>query len=179
LNELFGEPLSRATLMQLASELGSDVPFFLQEAPALGTGRGERIQPIGPATALNGIALLLIHPGFGISTPWAYRELAGFPSALNGEAGRVQRMVSALRNGSPLQVAAELYNSLEFPALKKYPVLRLYQDFLRSQGALGTLMSGSGSTTFALVRDIEAGERILEAFRGHFGHGCWTAIVPV
>jgi 4-diphosphocytidyl-2-C-methyl-D-erythritol kinase len=179
LNELFDEPLSRETLLQLASELGSDVPFFLQEQPALGTGRGERIQPIGQAAALNGLTLLLIHPGFGISTPWAYRELARFPAALNGEAGRAQRMVSALRQGSPQQVAAELYNSLEFPALKKYPVLRLYQDFLRSQGAFGALMSGSGSTTFALLRDIERGEQILERFRAQFGGGCWTALVPV
>ena len=71
--------------MKLAAALGSDIPFFLQDKPALATGRGEKIQPLENFPALRGKAFLLIHPGFGISTPWAYQNLARFPEALNGE----------------------------------------------------------------------------------------------
>jgi len=56
--------------------LGSDVPFFLQNSPALATGRGEKIAPMEPFGALRGTFLLLVHPGFGVSTPWAYAQLA-------------------------------------------------------------------------------------------------------
>ena len=87
LNELFGEPLSPDQLRPIAAALGSDVPFFLQDKPALATGRGEQIQPLGAFPALSGAAFLLIHPGFGIATAWAYQRLARFPAALNGRAG--------------------------------------------------------------------------------------------
>ncbi len=92
LNELFGKPLSPEQLQELAAALGSDVPFFLQTKPALATGRGEKIQPLEPFPAMRGKALLLIHPGFGISTPWAYQNLARFPEALNGKTGRAKRL---------------------------------------------------------------------------------------
>ena len=91
LNELFGKPLSAEQLWQIASSLGSDVPFFLQNKPALATGRGETIQALDFFPALKGAAFLLIHPGFGIATAWAYQQLARFPAALNGRAGRAKK----------------------------------------------------------------------------------------
>ena len=84
LNELFGQPLTAGQLHNLAAELGSDVPFFLQTQPALATGRGERIIPLEPFPALQEAFILLIHPGFGISTAWAYQQLAHFPEAWQG-----------------------------------------------------------------------------------------------
>jgi 4-diphosphocytidyl-2C-methyl-D-erythritol kinase len=68
------------------------------------------------------------------------------------------------------------YNSLEAPALEKYPLLQLFQDFLKENGAWAALMSGSGSTTFAIA---EAGSaQALEAkVQEKFGP-CWTAVVP-
>ena len=179
LNELFGQPLKMAMLTQLAAQLGSDVPFFLQSGPALATGRGEHITPLEPFRALRGLSFLLIHPGFGISTPWAYRELGRFPEALHGRQGRAERLVSLLQAGDIVPASAEFYNSLEAPALHKYPVLALYQEFLRAHGAVAALMSGSGSTTFALVRGQVAGEKLAEDFKAKFGQVCWTAVVPV
>ena len=79
LNELFGPPLPPEKLHELAAALGSDIPFFLQDKPALATGRGEKVQPLENFPALRGKAFFLIHPGFGISTPWAYQNLARFP----------------------------------------------------------------------------------------------------
>lgn len=179
LNELFGNPLDAGQLAEIAASLGSDVPFFLRPAPALGTGRGELIQPLAPFQAFTGTWLLLIHPGFGISTPWAYQSLARFPQALNGQPGRAQKLISLLQNPSLAAAASEFYNSLEAPALEKYPILALYQEFLRTHGALTTLMSGSGSTTFAVAPDRSVADMLAGRFREKFGNTCWMASVPL
>ena len=179
LNELFDRPLSTAKLNELAAALGSDVPFFLQDRPALATGRGEKIRPLDFFPALRGGAFLLIHPGFGISTAWAYQSLARFPAALNGRRGRADKLVSSLRAGDLRAAAGEFYNSLEAPALEKYPVLALFQEFLRANGAPAALMSGSGSTTFAIAENQAAAGSLLEKFKSKFGTSCWTAVVAI
>jgi len=177
LNELFGRPLTDPQLNELAAALGSDVPFFLQDRPALATGRGEKIQPLDHFPALRDKAFLLIHPGFGIATPWAYQNLSRFPQAVNGRPGRAAELIAQLQAGA-WPAAAGLYNSLEAPALEKYPVLALFQEFLRAHGALAALMSGSGSATFAIVGNVAAGEALVEKFKTKFGANSWTAVVP-
>ena len=179
LNDLFGSPLSLDQLHALAATLGSDVNFFLQSKPALATGRGEKVESLEEFSSMRGAFFFLIHPGFGISTPWAYQNLARFPAALNGIPGRARKLISVLQMGDLAAAGAEFYNSLEAPALEKYPVLTLYQEFFREQGAAATLMSGSGSTTFALFTERHVAEAALEKFRPRFGESCWTAIVPV
>jgi len=179
LNELFDHPFTPDQLAPLAASLGSDVPFFLQTKPALATGRGEKIQPLDPFPALRGGAFLLVHPGFGIATPWAYQELARFPDALNGKRGRAQNLIASLQSGDLRAAGAQFYNSLEAPALVKYPLLALFQEFLCDNGAAGTLMSGSGSTTFAIFPTQNAAENLTEAFKSEFGQNLWFAVVPI
>ena len=179
LNELFDGPLSAGQLHEIAAALGSDIPFFLQPKPALATGRGEGIQPLDWFPALQGAAFLLIHPGFGISTAWAYQHLARFPAALNGRSGRAQELVSRLRTADLKTAGSEFYNSLEAPALEKYPLLALFQKFLRDCGAPATLMSGSGSTTFAVAEGQAAAEQLAERFKRKFGPTYWVKVVPV
>lgn len=179
LNELFGSPLPAEKLSELAAALGSDIPFFLQPKPALATGRGERIEALATFPVLRGKIFFLIHPGFGISTPWAYQNLARFPESLNGRPGRAQQLIAGLRAGDLSAAAMEFYNSLEAPALEKYPLLILFQEFLRSNGADVALMSGSGSTTFAIVSGMKAAEALREKFLNKFSPSCWTALVPI
>ncbi len=178
LNELFGDPLCPEELQGLAVGLGSDVPFFLQLRPALGTGRGECIQPLEPFRAFEHAAILLVYPGFGISTAWTYQQLARYPAALSGRPGRAQQLVSSLQGPDPKAAALGFYNSLEPPALQKYPLLQLFQEFFRAEGALGTLMSGSGSTTFAVASSPAAAEALREGFKRRFGTNYWTTVVP-
>lgn len=178
LNLVFGEPLGAEALQRLAAALGSDVPFFLQSAPALATGRGEEVQSLEPFAALQGFCFLLIHPGFGVSTPWAYKNLARFPAALNGDKGRAQRLVQSL--GSSLEKArGDFYNSLEAPVLEKYPLLTIFQEFLLEHGASMALMSGSGSTTFALVEGRNRADQIKEKLEAKFGDTNWVGTVEV
>jgi 4-diphosphocytidyl-2-C-methyl-D-erythritol kinase len=177
LNELFGEPLLPEQLQLIAAALGSDIPFFLQDQPALATGRGEQIQPLGAFPALREAAFLLLHPGFGISTAWAYQRLARFPAALNGQPGRAQKLITLLQSADLRAAGAEFYNSLEAPALEKYPLLALFQEFLQDNGATATLMSGSGSTTFAVAQGLDAASALAEQFKARFGATNWMTVV--
>ena len=179
LNELFGSPLPPAKLHELAAALGSDVPFFLYGQPALATGRGEKVRRLENFPALRGKAFFLVHPGFGISTPWSYQNLARFPKDQNGAAGRAEKLVAALQANDWNAIRDNLYNSLEAPAFDKFPVLSLYQEFLRENGALASLMSGSGSTTFAIAENLAAADALAEKFKAQFGGNGWTATVAI
>jgi 4-diphosphocytidyl-2-C-methyl-D-erythritol kinase len=178
LNDLFGNPLAPGRLHELAASLGSDIPFFLQSSPALATGRGEIVEPLEPFPALRGTGLVLVHPGFGIATAWAYQNLARFPAALQGAPGRARSLIQSLQGGDLAAAGREFYNSLEAPALDKYPVLALYQEFFRQQGASATLMSGSGSTTFAVFPSMTLAEASVDRFRATFGARAWIKAVP-
>ena len=179
LNELFRTPLAAQKLFEIAASLGSDIPFFLQDKPALAVGRGEKIKPLDNFPALAGKAFLLIHPGFGISTPWAYQNLARFPAVLNGQPGRAQKLIALLQIGDLSSASAEFYNSLEAPAFEKFPILQLFKEFLPANGALAALMSGSGSTTFAICENTAAAESLAEKFKSQFGANNWTAVVQI
>jgi 4-diphosphocytidyl-2-C-methyl-D-erythritol kinase len=178
LNELFGGPLAAQRLHEIAASIGSDVPFFLQSGPAIATGRGERVQALGPFSALKGSAFLLVHPGFGVATAWAYQNLVRFPEALHGRQGRAENLVRILNTFDLSTAAGEFYNSLEAPVLEKYPVLEIYQKFLHERGAAVALMSGSGSTTFGIFSSPDAAKGAEEKVKEKFGP-CWTVAVPV
>lgn len=173
LNQLFDAPLTMDVLQEIAAGLGSDVPFFLQAKPALATGRGEKLTELHPFPALAQASFLLVYPGFGVSTAWAYKSLA-HPK---GQPGRAAKLIELLNTSELKRIGRELYNSLEAPVLKKHPLLSLFQEFLREQGAPAVLMSGSGSTTFAILenetRAREMEDRMLKKFAP-----VWTAIVP-
>jgi len=179
LNELFGTPLSLETLDKIGATLGSDVPFFLYNKPALATGRGEKVESVEAFPALKGHAFILVRPEFGISTPWAYQNLARFPEALNGRKGRAKELVSLLQGCDWASARAGFHNSLEAPAFDKFPVFALYKEFFLGNGALASLMSGSSSTTFAIADTVSAAETLVEQFKAKFGSNCWSAVVPI
>ncbi len=179
MNDLLGRPLGNDRLDRLAATLGSDVNFFLQDQPARATGRGEQVEPLASFEALRGRGMILYHPGFGISTAWAYRELAQYPEALKGRPGRVEDLERALRSGDLSEAGKHFYNSLEAPALRKYPVLELYQSFFREHGAWAALMSGSGSTTFALFPDVVMAQAAVAPFEARFGAEGWMQVVSL
>jgi 4-diphosphocytidyl-2-C-methyl-D-erythritol kinase len=72
-----------------------------------------------------------------------------------------------------------LYNVLELPALHKYPILRMYQEHLRNAGAWGTLMSGSGSTTFGIFENLSKAQAAIDSFQASFGTEGWLKVVEL
>ena len=141
-----------AKLAELAARLGSDVPFFIYGRPAVCKGRGEIIEPRALPQPFHG---LLVHPGFGVPTPWAYKTYAQNPQP--GEPGRTFGDVT-------------LRNDLEPPAFSKYPWLPAAKAWLREQTeTVDALMSGSGSSVFALTHDEAAARAVRERFLAEFG----------
>ena len=138
LNQLFETQLSRGELAKLGSKIGSDVPFFLFESAATCKGRGEVVEPI---KLKQKFSLLLLKPAFGVPTPWAYsrweksKEIPGVsyaPQNFNGQ---------------------NFVNDLERPVFEKFVFLSQLKTWLLKQPEVGAaLMSGSGSTVFAVLR---------------------------
>ena len=174
LNELFESPFDESELKQMAIDLGCDVPFFLQDGPAVVLGRGEKVESERPFEALQGRGLLLIHPGFGISTPWAYQSLDKSDETC-GEERQIEAALDSLRKGKFLG----LFNSFEKPVFEKYLILPVLKEFLLRHGAIGALMSGSGSTIFAITEDVFVAESIRSKLHQEFGQAGWSQAVSL
>lgn len=176
LNQLWNLNVRPTQLDEIAARLGSDVNFFLQSGAAVCRGRGEQIEPVPCRLAAT---VLLVNPGFGISTKWAYQAWASSAAGLTAGAPDVTLLLRALAAGDLEGVSRALYNSLETPSLRKYPLLRLLQDELRAAGASGALMSGSGATVFGLFADAAGAERAAARLREQFGPSLWTQVTQL
>ncbi|MAY06053.1 MAG: 4-(cytidine 5'-diphospho)-2-C-methyl-D-erythritol kinase [Verrucomicrobiales bacterium] len=174
LNELYDFPLGENELKQMAIDLGCDLPFFLQDGPAVVLGRGEKVEIERPFEALQGRGVLLIHPGFGVSTPWAYR-LLNMSNETSGEERQIEAALDSLRKGK----FSCLFNSFEKPIFEKHLILSVLKKFLLRHGAIGALMSGSGSTTFAVTEDVLVAESLRSKFHQEFGQAWWSEAVSL
>ncbi|MDP6914764.1 MAG: 4-(cytidine 5'-diphospho)-2-C-methyl-D-erythritol kinase [Verrucomicrobiota bacterium] len=179
LNKLHDQPLGQATLHELAAELGSDVPFFMQSEAAVAKGRGEIIEPVAPLDALDGKSLLLVRPGFGVPTPWAYQGLAKFPQAKNRPLGQANELAKNLANGSLAEAGDAFYNSLEAPVFDKFPLLKLIKQHALANGAEAALLCGSGSTVFAICPDAATAQSLSQAIETEFGKQSLAQTVPL
>lgn len=171
-NELFGKPLDQRQLLSIAQSLGSDVPFFLLGRPAIGTGRGEKVDPVPYFESFKNCWIVVVHPGFGVSTAWAYNELQKYPQALNGRPGRLHDLLRLLETGLPAN-SSLFHNAFEEPVFRKFPILALIKEFFLERGAFASLMSGSGSSLFALLRDDLEAADLEVRFRERFGNHYW------
>jgi 4-diphosphocytidyl-2-C-methyl-D-erythritol kinase len=176
LNQAAGAPLDAAALALLAASLGSDCPLFLSGGPWVMRGRGERLEPL-PSSArqrLSGRGLLLFKPSFGISTPWAYQQLAaGAPASYLPPAEAEARLAGWLgRSEAPAEEL--LFNNMEPPAFRKFVALPVLLGLLAERFGLQARMSGSGSACFALLKDDTPVESISAAIREAWGGDCFV-----
>jgi 4-diphosphocytidyl-2-C-methyl-D-erythritol kinase len=159
LREMFSVEASDHALAELSSQMGSDIPFFIYRRAAWCRGRGERIEPIELKNSYQGV---LVHPGFGVPTPWAYKTFAQNPA--KGERGKDLGDVI-------------LQNDLEPPVFSKYLWIPTVKEWFRSQSeVLDSMMSGSGSAVFALTREGIERESLLERFRSEFGREFFSVL---
>ena len=149
LNRLWDLNIEREKLLALAAELGSDVPFFLTSPCALGMGRGEQLKVLKPCTKFQ---VLLVFPGFPVATSWVYQNL-------KLKLTKRENNISILRKNLSLSditsLGSRLYNDLEPVVIQRFPELQVVKDELWAWGALGVLLSGSGSTVFGIFDDPE------------------------
>jgi 4-diphosphocytidyl-2-C-methyl-D-erythritol kinase len=156
LNRLFRLGYSAKRLEEMSLALGADVPFFVKAVPARARGIGERLSPLRRVPRLW---LIILHPNFPVSTGWVYRNL---PSKLTKPIANtsINRWSGSLANLNKL-----LVNDLETVTMGRYPRIGLLKEELARQGAVGTLMSGSGSSVFGIFPSRRRAQRAWRQLR--------------
>jgi 4-diphosphocytidyl-2-C-methyl-D-erythritol kinase len=159
-NELTGSPLSLEELLKIAAGIGSDVPCFLLETSAAdGTGRGEKVTS---AEFPWKLPLVLIKPAFPIPTPWAYKKWASSAE------------LPGVLYAPQLCPWGEMVNHLERPVFEKYRLLPGLKSWLLGQSSVrAALMSGSGSTMFAVTTTDVQAAALAEQARLFCGETAW------
>jgi 4-diphosphocytidyl-2-C-methyl-D-erythritol kinase len=150
LAHVWGLSVDAATLSRLAERIGADVPFFLVGGTALGLGRGDDIYPLAE---LPRCSVVIIRPGFGVSTAEAYNWFDH-----ERRAARPERPKRTLLPGWP-EWSRSLRNDLEAPVTAHHPTIARIKTALMDAGALFAAMSGSGSTVFGLYERDDAARR--------------------
>lgn len=157
LNRLHGAPLSRARLLALGRGLGADVPFFIFQSPALVSGIGDRLERYARIPPLTAV---VVSPPFSVSTRMVYQNLNLQLTNRTKPPTRAHLKTAAF---DPLQ---HLCNDLETVTLALHPELTTIKHHLKELGALGSLMSGSGSSVFGLFPDRGAARNAADALAG-------------
>ncbi len=149
LNQLLQLKWSPAEMADAGQLLGSDVPFFLFAPSACVAGRGETVRPV----AVEGIRwVVLVNPGFGVNTKWAYQELAATRTAVM-PLSIVQQELDRQSKLNWNQLIAAAENDFEAPVFAAHGKLREIKQSLQTCGAEIALLSGSGATVFGLFAD--------------------------
>jgi 4-diphosphocytidyl-2-C-methyl-D-erythritol kinase len=159
---LWGVEIQERELIEIAMSLGSDVPFFLVGGTALGIGRGEEVYPIEQVTCDH---LLLVNPGFAVSTATAYGKLSRLTMA---QSPRIIPFTLFAANAA-LPLAAS--NDLELVVSAAHPEIAEVKRRLLSLGAQHALMSGSGATVFGVFENSETSKRAQSDMRAK---GYWA-----
>ncbi|WP_406269002.1 4-(cytidine 5'-diphospho)-2-C-methyl-D-erythritol kinase [Streptomyces sp. NBC_00191] len=158
---LWGLGSTRAELLSICAELGSDVPFSLVGGAALGTGRGERLTELEVGGEFHWV--FAVADG-GLSTPAVYGEFDRLTEGLAVPAPAASpALLDALRTGDAPSLAGALANDLQPAALSLRPSLADTLQTGTSAGALAALVSGSGPTTAFLTKDEESARSVAEA----------------
>jgi len=157
LNALWRLGQSSRQLGDLGAELGSDVTFFFHGPAAWCTGRGEIVEPLKVGRPLD---LVLVCPRVGLSTAGVFGALTLEGDVVDGGAAR-----RAFEAGDVEELGRRLHNRLQAPAERLCPEVGHWLARLKELAPLGALMSGSGSTAFALARDASDARRMARALR--------------
>jgi len=154
LNRHYGYPFPRDQLISMGRSIGADVPFFIFNKPAIASGIGDQLETY---KGLLKFKVLLIYPGFSISTAEVYKNL-------NLRLTKCKKKLRyLLLNNQKFDVGYHLCNDLESVVVSNYPEIFAAKEALLGHGAKGALMSGSGPTVFGLFSDPDTALRAKHA----------------
>jgi 4-diphosphocytidyl-2-C-methyl-D-erythritol kinase len=162
LNELFETNLPREALAKMAEVIGSDVPFFIFRSAAVCKGRGELVSA---SRLREELSVLLLKPEFGIPTQWAYSRWTD------------SREIPGVSYGPQQLTHQSFVNDLERPVFEKFVFLAQLKMWLLKQPDVGVaLMSGSGSTVFAVLRSNANGDLLANRAKAELDPELWTCM---
>ncbi len=164
-NTLWNLQLSKDGMHRIAARFGSDINFFLEGGIAYLTGKGEKVCKI--PTNLKVENLLLVNPQIPISSRQAYTWSKIKPERKD----KYQQLKDSIKKNDIRNISRNLYNSLEEGVFKRYPVIKTIKEKMLNFGAMGSLMSGSGSTVFGI---FGSNDKIKSAEKYFMSLDFWT-----
>lgn len=166
MRDLYKPEVSDEELMELGVKIGADVPYCINGGTALCEGIGEIITKLKP---FKDKLLVVVKPNFGVSTVATYK---GFKLEEVKQHPKVDELISAMDRNDLKYVADNMMNLLELVTLKEHEEISSIKEFMCTEGALGSMMSGSGPTVFGFFEDEEkakcCAEKLKEKYREVF-----------
>ena len=145
INELFKLGLSKDELMKRGVKIGADVPYCIMGGTALSEGIGEILSPVSGMPNCN---ILIAKPPIDVSTKFVYENL---------HANELKRHPDI--DGLKSYIANKMENVLETVTVKEYPIIEEIKTYMKQNGALNSIMSGSGPTVFGLFDNYEIAKK--------------------
>lgn len=174
LNLALGLGYSNAQLWELGARVGADVPFCITGGIALARGKGEVLAGLGPGPRFW---MVVVKPPISVSTPWAYRAYDESSLKPVQGAAAIRNMTEAVRLGDVKAIAQSLFNAFEGPVMKEFPDIARAKQLALDSGALGAVMTGSGSAVIGIFEGKTAAVRAAEEIwrqSGWFALACAT-----
>ncbi len=170
LNELYGMPVPQQKLLEIGGIIGADVPFCMTCGCVCAKGKGDILHELTP---MPECFIVVARGGEGVSTPFAYSSLDEKYSNFSNTSYNphdVQPLLDAICKNSLKKIAENLYNIFEDAIFTVRPVAKRIKEMLDENGALGALMSGSGTAVFGLFDSMDAADRAAQKIKelGYF-----------
>lgn len=161
INQMYGLGLSMQALMERGVRLGADVPYCIQRGTALAEGIGEKLSVLPPMPKCT---ILIAKPGISVSTKFVYENLHA--NDLKPEQHPdVNSMIEAMRQKDLGLLCSRMGNVLETVTIPAYPVINEIKRTMMDNGAIGSMMSGSGPTVFGIFDSPVAAKQAMKAVR--------------
>ena len=171
LNRAYGAPFTTEELCAAGETVGSDVAFCLRGGTALASGRGEILQPLPP---LPPCCFVICKPDFSISTPELFQKLDGAKLCCHPD---TEGLLAALKAQDLDALCRRMYNVFEDVPDRRMCTIRAAKGALLDCGALGALMTGTGSAVFGVFRDRKAADTARAALAGEYRFCCTAEAV--
>lgn len=168
LNRLCGRPFDEEGLCAIAGEIGSDVPFCVAGGTMLARGRGEILSSL---PQLPDCRIVICKPEFSTSTPELFRKLDSIRLRCHPDTGGI---IEALESGDLVKLSRRMYNVFEDVPDRKHSTIAEIKSIMLDCGALGSIMTGTGSAVFGIFADDSAAQCACEALKKEF-RLCYTA----
>lgn len=147
-NELYGFNLTLEQMIEIGKSVGADIPFCLVGGTAKVTGIGEIVEPIKKHKKTN---ILIIKPNVSVSTKYIFENLKISEVEIRPD---TKKMIEAIEKEDINLIAKNLCNVLEVVTIKKYDIIREIKEFMLTNKAIGSIMTGSGSCVFGYFENI-------------------------
>ena len=171
LNRAYGAPFTTEELCAAGETVGSDVAFCLRGGTALASGRGEILQPLPP---LPPCCFVICKPDFSISTPELFQKLDGAKLCCHPD---TEGLLAALKAQDLDALCRRMYNVFEDVPDRRMRTIRAAKGALLDCGALGALMTGTGSAVFGVFRDRKVADTARAALAGEYRFCCTAEAV--